>query len=335
MLYVTSRDRSDAFTAYKTLCSDTASDGGLYVPYILPELEAADLHKMSTQTYGETVAQILNIFFSAKLTGWDVDLCIGKNPVKTVPVGRKVIIAEIWRNPSADYAYVVKNIYARLCDGQMDKPTNWVKVAIKIAVLFATYAELVKTEALDSGKIDVAVPQGDMTDPIAAFYAKKMGLPIGNIIMCTDDNSGVWDLLNRGEIGTAPLGSARKLGLERFVEAVCGINEVAKYIAASNKNGLYILPEDMVAAFNDGLFAAVVGKDRVNSVINSIYRNNNYFIDPKTAVCFGGLQDYRAKAGESKLTVMFAEQSPAAYQNEIQKATGLTQEFVSALRKKG
>lgn len=335
MLYVTTRDCSDAFTAHRALSSDCAPDGGLYIPYILPKLDEAQLEQMLTQSFGENIAQILNMFFSAKLTGWDVDFCCGKNPVKAAAIGRKIIVAELWRNPGSDYTHFVKNLLARLWGEQAAPATNWARVAIKIAVCFATYAELIRNGDVEANtRIDLAVPVGDMTDPIAAYYARVMGLPVVNIIMCCDDNSGIWDLLNRGEIGTAPLDSGRKLGLERLIEAECGSAETSRYYAACEKHGLYILPEEQTKTFGKGLFAAVIGKDRIHSVINSVYRNNSYFMDPKTAVCFGGLQDHRAKVGESRLTLMFADQSPAMFQEEIQKATGITQEFVSALNKK-
>lgn len=336
MLYVTTRDRSDAFTAHKALAADCASDGGLYIPYILPALDLQEIYAMKDQSFGENVAHILNIFFSGRLTGWDVDFCCGKNPVKTATVGRKIIVAELWRNPGSDYSHFVKNIFSRLYEGNDNKPTNWARVAIRIAVCFATFAELVKEGQIqEDTPIDIAVPVSDMTDSMAAFYARKMGLPIANIVMCCDDNSGIWDLLNRGEIGTAPLDSSRKLGLERLIEAICGNREVEKYIKACDKHGLYIIPDEHAGSFSNGLFAAVIGKERLGSVINSVYRNNNYFMDPVTAVCFGGLQDYRAKVGESRTTLMFADKSPTAFQDEILKATGLTQEFVSALHKKG
>lgn len=330
MLYVTTRDRSDAFTAYRTLASDTAPDGGLYIPYVLPTLEREEIREMSNMSFSEIVANILNIFFSAKLTAWDVDFCIGKNPLKTAPVGRKIIVAELWRNPSADYSHFVKNIYTRLYSEQRNAPTSWLKIAVKIAVTFATYAELVRSGALESDKLDIAVLLDDMTDPLAAYYAKKMGLPIGNIVMCCDDNSGIWDLLNRGEIGTALLDKDRRLGLERLICEVCGKEEALRYKTAAEKSGLYILPEELTDTFCDGLHAAVIGKNRIETVVSSVYRNNNYAMDARTAICFGGLQDYRAKVGESKLTLMFSEQAPYAGEN-----TNLTQEFVSALNKKG
>ena len=335
MLYVTTRDRSDAFTAYRTLANDTAADGGLFTPYKLTVLDTDAILAMQDQSFSETVAQILNIFFSGKLTAWDVDFCIGKNPLKTAAVGRKIVVAELWRNPSSDYAHFVKTLYSRLYSEQRAMPSNWFKITVKIAVIFATYAELIRSGALESGKLDLAVLLGDMTDPLAAYYAKKMGLPIGNIVMCCDDNSGIWDLLNRGEIGTALLDRERRLGLERLICEICGIEEALKYKTAAEKSGLYILPEELTQIFGEGLYAAVIGNNRIDSVINSVYKNNNYVMDPRTAVCFAGLQDHRAKVGESKLTLMFSEQSPAVFPTEIQRATGLTQEFVSALQKKG
>ena len=149
--------------------------------------------------------------------------------------------------------------------------------------------------------------------------------------MCCDDNSGIWDLLNRGEIGTALLDKERRSGLERLISEICGREEAIKYKTAAEKSGLYILPEELTETFCNGLHAAVIGKSRIDSVINSVFKNNNYTMDQRTAVCFGGLQDYRAKVGESKLTLIFSEQSPYAGQN----AAGVTQEFVSALSKKG
>ena len=36
MLYVTTRNKTDAHTAHKTLTSDRGADGGLYVPFQIP-----------------------------------------------------------------------------------------------------------------------------------------------------------------------------------------------------------------------------------------------------------------------------------------------------------
>ena len=85
---------------------------------------------------------------------------------------------------------------------------------------------------------------------------------------------------------------------------------------------------------NSGLFCAVTGSNRTSQHINSIYRSNAYILDPTSALCVGGLQDYRAKTGESKPTLVLSCVSPAIYISEISQATGITKDKINALLKK-
>ena len=80
----------------------------------------------------------------------------------------------------------------------------------------------------------------------------------------------------------------------------------------------------MARQLSDGMFVSVVGNDRVESVINSVYRSNGCILDPYTAVSYGGMQDYRAKTGESSPTVLLWEYNPISFCAVEQKATGLT-----------
>ena len=87
----------------------------------------------------------------------------------------------------------------------------------------------------------------------------------------------------------------------------------------------------MVKQLNDGMFVSVVGKDRVDSLISSIYRSNECILDPYTAISYGGLQDYRAKTGESCPTVLLWERSPLRFADEICKATGLSKAKIESI----
>ena len=71
------------------------------------------------------------------------------------------------------------------------------------------------------------------------------------------------------------------------------------------------------------MFSSVVGGRRVMDLIASVYRTNQYLIDPYTAISYGTLQDYRAKTGENKLTVLFSEGNPEHFADVISQATGL------------
>lgn len=331
MLYATTRSKTESYTAYRVLFQDFAPDGGLFLPFRMPKYDRAQIEKMKDQSFGETVAQVLNLFFSARLTGWDVECCIGKTGAKLSAMSHRVLLAELWDNPRGDFSYMVDSLYEKLCgDSPERKVSNWANIAIRIAFLFAIYGQL-QIHGID--RFDAAVNCGDFSAPMAVWYAREMGLPVGTIVCTCNENSTPWDFLHRGELNTAAAvvsTSTKELdvacpgGLERLIFAVLGFEETEKYVHCLERKGVYQIRPDMVQSISNGIFVSVVGKDRVEPMISSVYRSNNRILDPYTAVSYGGLQDYRAKTGESCPTLLLWERSPMQFAKEVQSATGLS-----------
>lgn len=328
MLYITTKDQKDAYTAYKTLVGDCAADGGLYMPMRIQKYSAEEIAQLKDRSFGDIVAQILNYFFSAQLTAWDVDFAIGRNPVKLVTLSRKIVISEVWHNPEAAYTGFEKSLFRKLSQngGVATLPTDWAKTAIRIAVLFGVYGELCRNGVLsESRTFDLAMDISEYFAPIAAVYAKEMGLPIGKILCCcTSENGAVWDLIHRNELSTATLSVQLRLGLLRLLYVTYGEKELDRFTEACEKRGIYSVDDEAEHKLSDLLFCVVVGNERRSTVINSAYRTDNYLIDPDTALPFGAIQDYRSKAGETNTTLLFAEKDPAASVNAIIKATGMS-----------
>ncbi len=328
MLYITTKDQKDAHTAYKTLVSDCAADGGLYIPFRIPKYNAEEINELKCRSFGDVVAQILNYFFSAQLTAWDVDFAIGRSPVKTVTLGRKIVVSELWHNPESAYLGLEKSLFRKLSQnsGTAVLPTDWAKTAIRIAVLFGVYGEMRRNDILIAGQtFDLAMDIGEHFAPVAAVYAKEMGLPVGKILCCCGSESGaVWDLIHRNEISTAALAPQLRLGLERLLYVTYGDWELRRFSEVCNKKGIYSVDEETRNKLSDMLFCVVVGNERLNTVINSVYRTDNYLIDFHTALPFGAIQDYRSRVGESNTTLLFAEKDPAASAQAIMKATGMS-----------
>ena len=331
MLYATTRSKTESYTAYHVLFDDLAPDGGHFVPFRMPRYDAAQIQKITDGSFGDTVAQVLNIFFSARLTGWDVDCCIGKTACNISAMSHRVLLAELWRNPGSDFSYMAEKLYEKLCGNTPERtPSEWAVVAIRIAFLFAIYGQL---KSLGFTSFDLAINSGDFSVPMSAWYAKQMGLPIGMTVCVCNENSAPWDFLHRGEMNTGAatvhtstkaLDVANPAGLERLVYETLGFEETKKYVECLQRKGVYQIRPDMIKLLNHGMYVSVVGKDRVEPVITSVYRSNNCILDPYTAVSYGGLQDYRAKTGESIPTVLLWEKSPMQFASVVQSATGLT-----------
>lgn len=339
MLYVSTRNKTDSYTAYRALHENRAPDGGIFVPFHLPRMSEEELIALKNQSFSETVAQILNRFFSCQFNGWDVEFCIGRYPYKLETMGQRIVVAELWHNTEATYAHMVQSLYNKLCTKKDASavPPLWVSMAIEIAILFGVFGELFR-KGIE--RADIAVSAGDFHYPMAAWYARRMGLPINCIICGCNENGGVWDLLHRGEFVTNAstvrtdlpvLDVSRPEGLECLIHGTLGSQEVGRYLEVCARRGSYHLTEEALGCLNQGMFAAVIGADRVDSVISSVYRTNAYMTDPLTAVSYGALQDYRARTGENRYTLLLARCSPLFSARRISSAIGCSQEKLEAM----
>lgn len=332
MLFATTRSKTETYTAHRVLHADTAPDGGFYLPYRMPVLEKSQILRMREQSFSQSVAQILNLFYGTEYTAWDIDCCIGKNAADMVNGNQKVFLLKLWDNPNADVSYIANRLYDKICDGKPEKSlTNWARISIQIAIIFGSYSLLSQQEI---SSFDIAVNSGDFSLPMAAWYARYMGLPVGNIICACNENSAPWDFLHRGEMNTGlsvvstdtpELDIATPDGLERLIYAALGFDEAQRYVDIMTKKGTFRVHPDLLPTINKGMFVSVAGKGRAESVITSVYKSTGIILDPYTAISFGSVQDYRAKIGEINPTLLLWGKSPAGFFPTVQKATGLNQ----------
>lgn len=312
MLYVSTRNTKDTYTAYRALVEITAPDGGFYVPFRLPEFTQAEMVAFKTQSCSETVAQILNLFFGLHLTGLDVEFKIGRNPFKTETMQHKLTVAECWRNPDASYRYLLTCLYDLMTDGNCmgNLPVGWSCIGTKIALLFGLYTV---TEDIPR-TLDIAVTAGDFSDLTAIAYAKKMGLPI-NLIVCTcGENSAFWDLVNRGEFSanTNEFVADRPNYLECYLYHCFGADSVSQYLAVTEKKGIFYIDELQQEQLRAAVFAAVVSGSRVDTVASNMLRTTGYRLDTDSALAFGGLQDYRSSTGINNHTLILSKKRPVS-----------------------
>lgn len=302
MLYVSTRNPADTYTAYRALHEDIAPNGGQYVPFHLPVFTREELAKFNNQTFSATVAQILNLFFGSNLSSWDVESVIGKTPATTVMVGQRLRIAELWHNPEGNSAYIFNRLYKLMTQLDMP-PVGWAVIAIKIALLFAVCC----TAEQPLNHFDIAVNADDFSEMTAVLYSKGMGLPVNISICACNENSSVWDFVNKGEFST---GMNTPKYFECFLYKCFGAQQVQSYLNAYENKAIYHIDEATQQTLIESMFASVVSDSRVNTVITSMLSSNQYALDSNAAFAYGALQDYRASIGISNETLILSKQRP-------------------------
>ena len=136
-----------------------------------------------------------------------------------------------------------------------------------------------------------------------------MGLPIRKIILGSLEGDGLWEFLSYGDYQTNH--KEVLAGFEALLWLEFGYSEAETYVQAIGNKRTYRLKEWKLDSFRKGLFTTVVGDNRVKNVIESTLRTNNYQMEQSTARAFAALQDYRAKTGINKNTLMFSWNAPA------------------------
>ena len=309
MLYLSTRNTTDCYTAYRALNETQAPDGGFFVPFRLQKFSDNELLALREKTPCDVIAQILNLFFGVQLTGWDVECVVGRSPVKPETVNQRLLFAEFWRNPDGSLKYLICNLYRRMTAKEYaaGKASGWAYIAIEIALLFGLYAA---AETIPIQGLDVAVETGDFADFAAIEYARQMGMPINMIVCATNENSAVWDLFAKGDYNTSAATELPKY-FECFLFARLGKDAVLRYLQACDQKRIYRVDEQELETLSNNVFCSVVSESRVGSIISGMQRANGYVIDWSTAVAYGGLQDYRANGGLNRDTLLLVKQRPA------------------------
>ena len=330
MLYVSTRNPQETHTARKALEETRAADGGFYVPCSGKENLAADI---SGRRFGDNVARMMNHMFQAGMTEHDVRLAAGRNPVRISALANRILMAELWHNLENDYACLARNLARHVCPDASLQNGSWARVGVGISILFGVFGELMgKGLASEEKKVDISLVSGDFTLAMAAWYARRFGLPIGNIVCCCNENSAVWNLFTHGALRTDGISIPTLTpeadvcipdSLERLIYECGGSREAECYLEHMRKGETYY-PDDLVLSrLRQGMYVSVVNTPRMMDIIPNACTTHNYVLSPYSALAYGGLLDYRAVSGESRRSLILAEKSPAVDRDTVSQALGL------------
>ena len=123
---------------------------------------------------------------------------------------------------------------------------NWGRIAAQIVYYFTSY------KLLKNGPISYSVPTGNFGDILAGWAAKKMGLPIANLLIATNEN----DILAR----------ALKTGVYSIDKAIATMSPSMDIQISSNFERLLFEAYDRDSS-------------KIKSLMNNLKENNKFIID--------------------------------------------------------
>ena len=199
---------------------------------------------------------------------------------------------------------------------------NWGRLCPQIVYYVSAYCDLLNAGALKNGEpMNVVVPTGNFGNILAAYYAKKMGVPIKKLICASNQNrvltdffeSGTYDRRREFYATTSPsMDILISSNLERLLFDLCDgdDNEVKAWMEALVSDGNYTVSDKVRAALDAQFASGSCDEAKTAAVIRDTFEKYGYLIDTHTAVAVGVCEDYLAETGDKTPTVIASTANP-------------------------
>ncbi len=205
---------------------------------------------------------------------------------------------------------------------------NWSRVLSQIVYFF--YAGLKVLAQTGAERVSFAVPTGNFGDILAGWYAARMGLPVDQLVLATNEN----DILARFfQTGTYSAGRVvPTISPSMDIQVASNFERYLFYKAGGDPAVLEGLMQDFARTGSlrlpgheegsvDPLFAAGVGDTASTlAAIRRYHAEHGYLLDPHTAV---GVHVAEPLRREGVPMICLATAHPAKFPQAIRDATGL------------
>lgn len=200
---------------------------------------------------------------------------------------------------------------------------NFARILAQITYYFSAYFQVAKGKE----EINFSVPTGNFGDVFAGFLAKKMGLPINKLVVATNENDILTRFFQTGEYKKATVAYTISPSMdiqvasnfERYIYYRTGGDSklVKQMLSDFNEKGVCSV-EKIDGKVDADFLSGRGGTDQVYATIKKYHKDEDYILDPHTAVGVYVAEQLPL----SGRTVCLATAHPAKFPDSIQEALG-------------
>lgn len=185
---------------------------------------------------------------------------------------------------------------------------------------------------------NVVVPTGNFGNILAAWIAKQIGTPIGELICASNENkvltdffaTGTYDINREFHLTEAPsMDILISSNFERFLYFMTGSrNTVADDMKKLKENGVYSVEGEALKTIEDTMKGGWASTDAMEKAMSDVYEKYDYLMDPHTAVAYAVYDNMRrnGKIPRHTHTVIISTAHPYKFPGVVAKTLGLTPE---------
>ena len=209
---------------------------------------------------------------------------------------------------------------------------NWGRLAPQIVYYVSAYLDLVGAEQIDMyDKINFVVPTGNFGNILAAYYAYKMGLPIGKLIVASNSNDVLTEFFSDGKYDSnrpfhktmsPSMDILVSSNLERLLFEMGGRDPafVREKMSELKRFGMYSVDFDEIPEEFSLFEGYSATEEDTASAIDNFFETHDYLLDPHTAIAVSAYYDYLTETGDPLKTVIVSTASPYKFAHDVYRS---------------
>ena len=173
---------------------------------------------------------------------------------------------------------------------------NFGRIIFQTIYHIHSYLELIRQNAIQLGdKVYLNVPSGNFGNALGGYYSMKMGLPVEKILIASNNNNILTQLINTGAYDlrdsaviptTSPaMDILKSSNIERIFFDLFGTERTKELMFQLDNDKHYQLNEDELRQIQSIFAADYCNDDEGKQYIKDAF-SNGYLMDPHTATCF-------------------------------------------------
>ena len=206
---------------------------------------------------------------------------------------------------------------------------NWARIVAQTVYYFFSYFQVCQL----SEKVNFSVPTGNFGDVYAGYLSKKIGLPIGKLIVATNQNDILHRAISKGQYKVDSVVETLSPSMDiqvasNFERLIYNINDhdtdkTNKIMQSIKDEKKYLIEEKELKKIKKDFVSETISEQELLSCIKKVYENHKIIIDPHTAVGLGALEKINL-AGKN---IVLSTAHPCKFPEAIKKAINIKSEL--------
>ncbi len=208
---------------------------------------------------------------------------------------------------------------------------NWGRLAPQIVYYVSVYCDMLANGDDLSRGFNVVVPTGNFGNILAAYYAKKMGVPINKLICASNANNVLTDFIRNGTYDrnrrffttiSPSMDILISSNLERMLFELSGNDDkkVAALQAELSKEGKFTVDADIMNKLSELFYAGCCDDEQTLATIRDTFNEYGYLCDTHTAVAVNVYNQYEKETGDNRPVVIASTASPYKFARSVLSA---------------